>query len=102
MPQVVQRLVSGQAYILDQSMHVGLSILQALETHLGKPPSTATYGQRKKFERSFRQASEHLWVGIRNAQHTIKGIQIPAIFDTLYPEVTDCWIPLVHLQTLVG
>ena len=31
----------------------------------------------------------------------IKGIQIPAIFDTLYPEVTDCWIPLVHLQTLV-
>ena len=102
MPQVVQRLVSGQAYILDQSMHVGLSILQALETHLGKPPSTAPYAQRKRFERSLRQASEHLWVQIRDAQYTIKGIQIPAIFDTLYPEVTDCWMPLVHLQTLVG
>ena len=102
MSQVVQGLVSDKAMVLDQSMHVGLSIVQALETHLGKPPSTAPYAQRKQFERSLRQASEHLWVQIRDAQRTIKGIQVPPIFRTLFPEVKDCWMPLVHLQTLVG
>ena len=99
---ILNGLVDGVSFVLDQPASIGLRLLSCLETAIGKPSPTSPFETRKVFQRDYRRATMNLWVEIQSGTSSIGGFEIPELFHTLYPNTSSGWIRFVELQTLIG